>query len=116
MIHSRVKYCDPIIPSGQPSGHVARQHAVHGRTVQRLKKRKLSRVRRRGLTEPGQLLDDDMGMAHDVPARVDLYRGRHEGFIGVREPAGFEVIDRDLDGERLALCEGGKVWREDELG
>lgn len=57
-----------------------------------------------------------MGMADNVPGRVDFDGGGHESRLRAREPTGIEVVDCDLHGERLVHPYRRKVWREDELG
>lgn len=116
MVRPRVKHCGPVIPSGQASGYIARQNAVHRRVVQTLEIHKFSRVCRRRLTEPSQLLNHNMRMSKNVPIRVDLLGAGHVGLLRIREPTGFEMIDRNRDGERRILRKSLKVWREDELG
>ena len=55
-------------------------------------------------------------MPHNVSIGIDHKRGRQVGRIWVREPTGFEVIDRDLDGEQLIFGERREIGREDKLG
>lgn len=116
MIASRVERCDPVIPDWQTPSHIRRQNAIDRGIVQRFEKHIALRIRWRRLTEPRQLLDDDMGMADNVPERVYLYRSGHESVLGVCEPTGLEVADRQLNGERGGLGHGCKVWGENELG
>jgi hypothetical protein len=107
---------NPIKTSRQTSMYIGRQNAIHRGVVQRIEKRKTFRIRWGGLTEPCQPLNNDMGMADNVPARVDFDRARHVSRIRIREMTRFEVIDRDLHGERLTLLYRSKVRRENELG
>ena len=116
MIRPRMERCDPIIPSRQASSYIERRNAVHRGVVQRSEKHKVSRIRRRGLTESGQLVDNNMGMPENVPGRVYCDRGSHVGRTRVREPAGIEVVDCNLDGERLVRGYRSKVGRKNELG
>jgi len=116
MIRSRVERCDPIIPSRQASSYIDGLNAIHRGVAQRFEKRKLSWIRRRGLTESGQPVDNNMGMPENVPGRVYCDRGSHVGRPRVREPAGIEVVDCDLDGERLVCGYRSKVGRENKLG
>jgi len=116
MIRPRVKRCDPIIPSRQTSSYVNGLKIAHRGVVQRPEKHKVPRIRRCGLTEPSQPVDHNMGMPENVPGRVDCDRGSHISRPRVREPAGVEVGDYDLDGERLARLYRRKVGRENELG
>ena len=116
MIRPRVKRCDPIIPSRQTSSYIERRNAVHRGVVQRSEKHKGPRIRRRGLTKPGQPVDNDMGMPENVPGCVYCDGGSHVSVPRIREPAGVEVVDYDLDGERLVCLQRSKVGRENELG
>ena len=115
MIRSRMERCDPIIPSRQASRYIERRNAVHRGVVQRPEKHKGPRIRRCGLTEPGQPVDNNMGMPENVPSRVYCNRGSHVSRRRVREPAGVEVVDCDLDGERLVRPQRSKVGRKDKL-
>ena len=115
MIRPRVKRCDPIIPSRQTSSYIERRNAVHRGVVQRSEKHKGPRIRRCGLTEPGQPVDNNMGMPENVPGRVYCDRSSHVSRPRVREPPGVEVVDRDLDSERLVRPQRSKVGRKDEL-
>ena len=60
MIGSRMKRCDPIIPSGQARSHIRRQNTIHSGLFQRVEKREGLYIHRCRLVEPCQLLDDDM--------------------------------------------------------
>jgi len=116
MISSRVERCDPVTPSRQPPSHIHRQNAIHRGRVQRFEKRKALRIRWRRLSEPRQLLDDDMGVTDYVPKPVYLHGSGHESAQWVCEQTGLEMADRQLNGERGGLCQGFKVWGENELG
>lgn len=116
MIRCRVKRCNPIIPSRQASSYIDRQNAIHGGVVQRAEKIRGSWICWCGLTEPGQPIDNDVGMPENVPARVDSDGGGHVSRVRVREPTGFEVVDCDLHGERLVRHYHSKVGRKNELG
>ena len=115
MIRPRVGRCDPIIPTRQASSYIDRQHSIHRGGVYYFEKHKFLRIQWRGLTEPCQLLNNDMGMPENVPVRVDSGRVRHVSLRRVREPTSLEVIDCELHGKRLALRQRSKVRREDEL-
>ena len=116
MVRRRVNHCDPVIPSRQASSDNGRQNAIHRAVVQRFKLHKALRVRRSRLVEPRQCLDHDVGMPYDVPAHIDFLGARHISLLRIREPTGFEMCDRDLDGDVLVFREGGKVVRGNELG
>ena len=116
MIRPRVEGCDSIIPSRQPSSYIGGLKAIHRGVAQRSEKRKGPRIRRRGLTKPGQPVDNNMGMPENVPGCVYCDRSSHVSVPRIREPAGVEVVDYDLDGERLVCLQRSKVGRENELG
>ena len=116
MIHSRVDHRDPIISSSQASCYVTRQNSALRGVIQTLEIYKTHRVRGGRLTESSQPLNHDMRMPNDIPARVNLLRARHVILQRIREPTGFEMVDRDLDGERCVFRESLEVGGEDELG
>jgi len=101
MIRPRVKRCDPIIPNRQPSSYIGGLKTVHRGIAQRSEKHKSPRIRRRGLTKPGQPVDNNMGMPENVSSCVYCDRSSHVSRPRVREPTGVEVGDYDLDRERL---------------
>jgi hypothetical protein len=116
VICPRVECRNPIKPSRQASRYIGRQNAIHRGVVQRPKIRKVFRIRWYGLTEPCQLLNNDMGMANNIPVRIDFDRASHESRFHIREMTRIEVTDCNLHGERLGLRQRSKVRRENELG
>jgi len=115
MIHRRVDRSKPIIPRGQTGIHGRRQNAIDPGGIHSLEIRILIRVCRRRLIKPGQLFNRDMRMAKNVPICVECLRGSHVSAVWVRELAGVEMIDHELDGKILVLREYGKVLRVNEF-
>ena len=116
MIRRRVDHRDPIEPRVQTPGHLARQSTIHRGGVQALEVREGFRVRRRRLIEPSQLLNHNMRMSYNIPTRVYLLGAGHVSLLWIREPARFEMTDRDLNGERLVHGERLKVCGKDKFG
>ena len=96
--------------------HISRKHAALVLVVQALEERELGGVRRGRRVDRGELLDDDVRVALDVPLRVHLLRRGEVVRVRVHKVARLEVLDRHLDGEVLVRGHLAVVRREDELG
>lgn len=106
----------PVDTLGQPTLDGRRELAVLRDRVQACEEGELGRVRRLGLVEAGDLLDDDVRVAEDeARARVHLLRRGEEVRVRVHEPARLDVLDREHNREVRVRGDRAEVRRVDEL-
>ena len=117
MVRSSIDSRHPINTLRQPALDGRRELAVLRNRVQAGEERELVGVRRLGLVEARDLLDDDVRVAEDkTRGRVDLLGRGEEVRVGVHEPARLEVLDCEHDREVCVRRNGAEVRRADELG
>lgn len=144
VVRARVDAANSVVTSGQAGQDISGQDAIISRGVKTLEEREIVRVQRLSCIQRRHALNDNVAVAYNEPVSVDSLRTMSQKRIvssktlckaasrrferathlwrrivlgkGIGEESSNEVIDRQLQRERLvrrqALIE---VWRKNEL-
>ena len=106
-----------IGPRRKPSGYCNAQDAISRRSVHTLEKCEFSGVRRIRVFESVNALDDDMRMAGNVSAVVNLLGCREIIGVCIDKVACVKMLDRKVDGERRVGLDSIEIlWRLELCG
>jgi len=102
--------------SGQSTGDCFGQDTTNRGAIDTFEERKGQRIRGRGLSETGHLLDDKMRVTDNSAAAIDLARSSVVVGCGGYKVTSDHVANSHSDVERLVSGDGTKVRGESEFG